>query len=197
MHFVYSIFEYIHHSTSSRQGSYRTSIYDMGVFQFFVVFEYFWIGSTHGFFLWPYSNQSAKGRGDPNKPWANSARNQIMSALCTIICMCILSYNCTVCILYHTEGSWCFHSYHLCIHVESNIPIIDPFPDKIEPLCVPSYHTKLTSRSYILKQAKFLTIWVSYHLSFFSIMTCRVWFWLDLGIRVTTPFNHAYDAYDH
>ena len=40
----------------------------------------------------------------------------------------------------------------------SNIPTIAPSPDQIEPLCVPSHHTKPTGRSHILSQTKFLTL---------------------------------------
>ena len=53
-----------------------------------------------------------------------------------------------------TYATGIFHSYQPV----SNIPTIAAFPDQIEPLCVPSHHTKPTGRSHILKQTKFLTL---------------------------------------
>ena len=52
------------------------------------------------------------------------------------------------------------------------------FPTELNH-CEPSHHTKLTGRSHILKQTNFLTPRV-----FFSIMTCRIWFWLHFGVTI-------------
>ena len=92
-------------------------------------------GSISRLLPWTLQQLISEKGGKP-EPCVNPAHDQIMSQTT------------------YTYDIGVFHSYQPV----SNTPTIAAFPDQIEPLCVPSHHTKPTGRSHIPKQAKFLTL---------------------------------------
>ena len=99
-------------------------------------------GSTSRLLLWVLHNKSVKRWKTQTlrKPCANPAQTLRTIKSCHKLLM--LSVFCT----------------HINHQPVSNVSTIAPFAYQIEPLCVPSHHTKPTGRSHILSQTKFLTL---------------------------------------